>query len=190
MNDQRGLTLIELLVTLVVLSIVVGIAVPSFRELILNNRVTSQLNTVSGTLAFARSSAASQPGNASVTLCASDDGAACSGQSSWENGWIMFTDDDGDSAVDAGTDVVLRVNSGLSGGNTLRVSGFGGANSAIRFDGEGMPRLPAGAPAAGTFVVCDGRGAANASALVVSGAGQVRVVRDGNDHAGNAIGCP
>lgn len=36
--------------------------------------------------------------------------------------------------------------------------GFGGVNSAIRFDAGGMPRLPAGAPAAGTFIVCDERG--------------------------------
>lgn len=189
MKDQSGLTLVELLVALVILSIVVGIAVPSFRELILNNRITSQLNTVSGTLAFARSSAASRPG-ASVTFCSSSDSATCNGGATWENGWIVFRDVDGDSAVDAGDDEILRVNSGLTGGNTLRVSGFGGVDSSVRFDPEGMPRIPAGAPAAGTFIVCDERGVARASALVVSGAGQIRIVRDGNDHNGNAIGCP
>jgi len=188
MRQQSGMTLVELLVTLVILSIAVGIAIPSFRELILNNRIASQLNTTSGTIAFARSSASSSPG-ASISLCASSDGASCSGNVEWENGWIVFRDLDGNTAVDAG-DEILRVNSGLSGGNTLRVIGFGGVNSAIRFDAGGMPRLPAGAPAAGTFIVCDERGAGNASALVVSGAGQVRIVRDGNDHAENAISCP
>jgi type IV fimbrial biogenesis protein FimT len=189
MRNQSGLTLIELLVTLVVLSIVIGIAVPSFRELVLNNRITSQLNTVSGTLAFARSSAASRPG-ASVTFCSSTNGAACNGGANWESGWIVFRDVDGDSTVDAGDDEILRVNSGLAGGNTLRIRGFGGVNSSVRFDPEGMPRMPAGAAAAGTFIVCDERGVATASALVVSGAGQIRIVRDGNDHNGNAIGCP
>jgi type IV fimbrial biogenesis protein FimT len=188
MSKQTGLTLIELLVTLVVLSIVVGIAVPSFRELVLNNRITSQLNTVSGTLAFARSSASSRPG-ASVTFCSSKNGTACNGGGSWEGGWIVFTDANGDSVVDAGDDELLRVNSRLAGGNTLRTRGFGGVNSAVSFDSEGVPRAAGGA-AAGAFIVCDDRGVSMASALVVSGAGQVRIVRDGNDHDGNPIACP
>lgn len=113
MRQQSGMTLVELLVTLVILSIAVGIAIPSFRELILNNRIASQLNTTSGTIAFARSSASSSPG-ASISLCASSDGASCSGNVEWENGWIVFRDLDGNTAVDAG-DEILRVNSGLSG---------------------------------------------------------------------------
>ncbi|MGO1659076.1 MAG: pilus assembly FimT family protein [Marinobacter sp.] len=188
MRRQSGMTLVELLITLVILGIAVGIAIPSFREMILNNRVTGQVNTVSGMIGYARSSASSRPG-VSVTLCSSSDGATCSGSEQWESGWIVFTDVDGDTSFDTGDDEILKVNSGLSGGNTLRVRGFG-ANSAVRFDAEGMPRLPAGAPAAGTFIVCDERGVGAASAVVVSGAGQVRIVRDGNDHAENAIGCP
>lgn len=186
MRKQSGLTLLELLVTLMALSIAVSIAIPSFRELTLNNRISSQLNSLSGTLAYARSSAASRPG-AFVVMCASSDGASCSGSANWENGWIVFRDVDGDSAVDAGDDEILRVNSGLNGGNTLRTRGFSGVNSAIRFNPEGML---VGANAAGTFIVCDGRGAGSAASLVVSGAGQVRIVRDGNDHTGNSIGCP
>lgn len=189
MRYQYGLTLVELMVTLVVLSIVIGVAIPSFQTMVANNRIASQLNSLSGTIAFARSSASTRPG-ASVTLCASANGATCSGSAQWENGWIVFRDVDGDATVDAGDDEVLRVNSELSGGNALRVSGFGGVNSSVRFDAGGMPRLPAGAPAAGTFVVCDERGVSNAEALVISGAGQVRVVRDGLDHAGAAIACP
>lgn len=189
MRKQSGLTLLELLVTLMALSIAVSIAIPSFRELTLNNRISSQLNSLSGTLAYARSSAASRPG-AFVTMCASSDGASCSGSANWENGWILFRDADGDAVVDAGDDEIIRISSGLDGGNTLRIRGFGGVNSSIRFDPEGMPRMPAGANAAGTFIVCDGRGAGSAASLVISGAGQVRIVRDGNDHVGTPIGCP
>lgn len=189
MRYQSGLTLIELMVTLLVLSIVIGVAIPAFDVMVQNNRITSQVNTLSGTIAFARNASASRPG-ASVTFCASSDSASCSGNATWENGWIVFRDEDGDAAVDAGDDEVLRVHSGLGGGNSLRIRGFGGVNSSVTFDDEGMPTLPAGAVAAGTFIVCDDRGAANAEALVVSAAGQVRIVRDGNDHAGNPISCP
>jgi type IV fimbrial biogenesis protein FimT len=189
MRRQTGLTLIELLITLFVLGILLGIAIPSFRESILNNRISSQLNSISGTIAFARSSAASGPGSF-VSMCASADGQSCSGSGEWEHGWIVFRDADGDTTVDVADDEILRVGSGLSGGNTLRARGFGGVTSAIRFDPEGMPRLAAGDPAAGTFIVCDSRGVSSAAALVVSAAGQVRIVRDGKDHNGNAIGCP
>lgn len=188
MRYQSGVTLVELMVTLLVLSIVIGFAIPSFQVMVQNNRIASQINTVSGTLAFARSSASIRPGEF-VTFCASTDGASCSGNAQWETGWLVFRDVNGDVSVDA-ADEVLRVNNGLAGGNTLRVRGFGGVNSSVRFDSEGMPRMPAGTIGAGTFIVCDDRGVANAEALVVSAAGQVRSVSNGQDHAGNAIACP
>ncbi len=41
-----------------------------------------------------------------VTVCPSSDGAACSADGSvdWSAGWIVFTDLDGDSVFDSGTD--------------------------------------------------------------------------------------
>lgn len=184
---QKGMTIIELLVTLIVLAIVAAFAAPSFQQLIANNRMASEVNTVSGMIGFARSEASNQPGSM-VSLCPSTDGASCSGTGNWEEGWVAFRDSDADGAADAG-EAVLRVGGDLADGMTLRARGFSSASS-IRFDGEGMPRGAAADPAAGTLIVCDSRGASEARAVVVAVSGQTRIVRDGLDHAGNAISCP
>lgn len=188
MQQESGLTLIELMVTLLVMAVVAGVAFPSFQTLIQNNRLTSQINALSGAVAFARNSALSQP-DGSVTLCVSNDQASCSGNATWESGWIVFRDIDGDAVVDAGDDDVIRVKSSLRGGNSLRASGFGGATTSITFDNEGYLRSGVDL-ISGTFVLCDSRGTSRARGVVVSGVGQVRPINDGNDHDGQAITCP
>src|SRR5690606_35739806 len=57
MIKTRGLTMIELLVTLMVASILAALAAPSFREFTLNNRLTTSANTLVSHLAYARSEA-------------------------------------------------------------------------------------------------------------------------------------
>lgn len=198
MTDKaRGFTLLELLVTIIILGIVASFAVPSFRQMILNNQLVSQTNEVSGLVAFARSEA-SKMQDGVVTVCSSADGASCSGANTWEQGWIVFSDIDADRVVDSGTDELHRVASALGGGNSLRVSGLSSSDgSFIQFSPNGFP-LPEslGASPAGTLTVCDSRGASEARAVVVGVAGQVRIARDNDNdgivegHDGNGVTCP
>lgn len=53
----RGFTLLELLATMVVLAVLVGVAIPGMTELVRNNRVTAQTNELVTTLNFARTEA-------------------------------------------------------------------------------------------------------------------------------------
>ncbi|PAV25160.1 type IV fimbrial biogenesis protein FimT [Tamilnaduibacter salinus] len=189
-QNNAGFTLVELLVTLIILGIVIAFAVPSFQTMATSNRMTNQVNTLSGLIANARSAASTAPGS-TVTICSSSDGASCSGSSNWEDGWIVFRDEDGDGSVDAGDgDEVLRVHADLAGGNTLRVTGFDGSGQRIQFEGNGMPSASAGSAGAGTLTVCDDGGVSDAGAIVVAVSGQTRLVRNGLDHDGNAITCP
>lgn len=89
-NEARGFTLLELMTALTVLAVLLGLAVPSFREVSRNNRVTAAQNDLVTAFTYARSEALrlSQP----VSVCASADAATCSGAVSWATGWIAFVD--------------------------------------------------------------------------------------------------
>src|SRR5687767_13501516 len=86
-SRQPGFTLIELMVTLLVLSILVAAAVPSFREFTRNNRVVATQNDLITALNLARSEALRRSRN--ITVCPSSDGATCSAGTNWGNGWIV-----------------------------------------------------------------------------------------------------
>lgn len=64
---KNGFTLIELLVTLAVLAIVLTFAVPSFQQLINNNRLTTEVNTLVSALQLARSEAVNRGTEVRVT---------------------------------------------------------------------------------------------------------------------------
>ena len=57
MNANNGFTLIELMVTVAVLAIVLSLGVPSYRALIINNRLTAQANALVASINLARSEA-------------------------------------------------------------------------------------------------------------------------------------
>ncbi|MFT7674808.1 MAG: type IV fimbrial biogenesis protein FimT, partial [Gammaproteobacteria bacterium] len=90
---NSGFSMFELLITVTIIGVVMGIAIPSMTEFIKNDRLSTQINTMVGHLAFARSAAVTR--HQQVVLCASDNYTSCSG-SDWADGWILFIDSDSD----------------------------------------------------------------------------------------------
>lgn len=165
-TKSRGFTLIELMVTISVLAILVTIGMPSLQTFIQNSRLQSQSASLIGDLNYARAEAVRL--GSPVAVCASADGATCSGAAVWETGWVVFNDRNSDNVVDAGE--LLRAAPALGGGNTLRAVAFGaGGGSWVRFNAQGYSF-----DANATFRVCDTRGVANARGVVLSRQGRVR----------------
>ena len=70
----RGFTLLELMVTVAVAAILATVAVPGFRDLIQNNRVTTQTNELVTALNFARTEAVKRGRPVDVVVTQQDPG--------------------------------------------------------------------------------------------------------------------
>ena len=99
----RGLTLIELMITVALLVIVLAIGVPSFQGAINSSRLTAAANELSAAVQLARAEAIKR--NRSVVLCRSATLAACAADDTWP-GWLVFADGNGNGAVDAGEEII------------------------------------------------------------------------------------
>lgn len=83
--------MIELVVTVAVIAIVAGIAMPPMRDLIQRNQVAAEVNRLLSDLLFARNTAITR--GRVVTLCRSSDQVAClSGSTTgqFEKGWMTY----------------------------------------------------------------------------------------------------
>ena len=101
---QSGFTLIELIITVVILAILLVIGVPSYQWIMTSMRMSGEIDSLMGDLKFARSEAIKRGLN--VLVCPSTDQSTCNG-SNWTNGWIV------------NADTTLHQTSGVSSGDTL-----------------------------------------------------------------------
>lgn len=79
---NNGFSLIELLVTMTIVGIIAGIALPSFNTMLDNNRATTIANSLITTLNFARNTAITERTNVAILSKSDTD-------KSWEKGWIV-----------------------------------------------------------------------------------------------------
>jgi type IV fimbrial biogenesis protein FimT len=103
-RKQRGFTLVELAIAVLILGILGGWAVPAIKNLFMNNSMVSATNSLVADITYARSEAIKR--NSAVTICPSTDQANCSGTSDWSTGWIIFWDSNKNQVVDGGDKVV------------------------------------------------------------------------------------
>jgi type IV fimbrial biogenesis protein FimT len=95
-TKQQGLTLIELMVTLAVAIILVTVGMPLFSGIVANNRATTGTNALVTSMKLARSEAVKR----AETVVARSSG------SDWDNGWLVFVDNNANGAADAGEEVL------------------------------------------------------------------------------------
>jgi type IV fimbrial biogenesis protein FimT len=125
----RGVTFVELLVTLAVVSILLAIGVPSFNDAVLSSRLTSIANDLLASIQLARSEAVKR--NVPVTICRSLNGTSCTTTGDWEQGWIVKDDTtviQHQPTLQAGYKVIRTV-----GGGTLEFQPIGVGATAGKF---------------------------------------------------------
>lgn len=193
-KQQRGFTLYELLITMLVIGVVLTVGIPSFSDFTRNSRITSTANDLHSSFQLARSEAARS--KAPVTICASADplGAATCDGATFDGGWIIFVDLNGDIQRAGGGENVLRAHPAVD--TAIDISTNAGALY-FGFAATGLGRGDVGAqPSVQTAVICDDRGnvvagGGNSAAriLVATPIGRATVLRDVGQIAG-AGGCP
>ena len=111
----RGFTLLELMMTIGVGAVLLTLGIPSFVDLVRNNRAATNVNELLTAFAIARSESIKRGWN--VSVCRSSDGANCTDE--WTEGWIVFRDDAVTDLDDPIVGEVLRVWPGMPGAATV-----------------------------------------------------------------------
>jgi type IV fimbrial biogenesis protein FimT len=142
-RHQVGFTLVELMVTLAVVAVLVGIGFPSFNASMRSSRVTTQANAILSAVNLARSEAIKT--NAAAAICPTPNpalgaNAVCGG--TFNTGWLVFDDTNGNGALDAG-EPVIRV---FPGNSSVTMTANGALITPIAFNNQALPTstLPAG----------------------------------------------
>ncbi len=193
-TKQQGFTIYELLITMLMIGVILSIGVPSMSGFMQNSRITGTTNDLHASFYLARSEAARSKSN--ITICSSansmDAAAACGG--TFNDGWIIFVDLNGDLARGGAEENVLRAHPAIP--DNLNIATNDDADY-FGFAPSGLGRGDVGGnPAVSTARICDNRGnivaaGGNSAAriLVVTPIGRAVVLRDiaQIDAAG---GCP
>jgi type IV fimbrial biogenesis protein FimT len=164
MRGPAGFTLWELLWTMLIASVALGVGVPSFRTFALDARRTADVNAFVLAVQLARSEAAKR--GRPVVVCGSADRQSCTGPKlQLDMGWIVFVNED---------EVRPPQRSAAEPLLYVRQAALRGTITANRELFEFWPFLDRRSTN-GTVVFCDARGASAARAVIVSYTGRPRV---------------
>ena len=183
MTSQNGFTLYELLITVLVIGVILTLGVPNMQEFTRNSRITATANDLHSSFQLARSEAARSRAN--ITVCASNNSGTpapnCAG--TFDDGWIVFEDTNGDITRDAG-EVILRTYPPIA--NTIDITTNAGATY-FGFAPTGLGRgdVAGAGPSMTAARICDARGNITAAGgwsaarvLIVTPIGRASVIRD------------
>lgn len=200
-RNSAGFTLIELIVVLTIAGVLLGVALPSFRSFVANNRLSAQSNELLGDLHFARSEAIRR--GTRITICKSSNPTAasptCDASTSnpWTTGRVIFIDGGTVGTIDtaAPADEILRVRGSLEGSNRLLGDSNNGSPIRIIYRETGITESLASLAGLASSVsdaqlrLCDLRGATFGRAIVISLTGRARVTSPGTNKTGGALSC-
>ena len=140
MERENGFTLVELLISILIVSTLLAMGVPSLKEFMKNNRLSAQSNALVASLQLARSEAVKR--GVDTVICASSNQTSCTGNGDWDKGWIVFSDLNRNGTPDVGgaaplcedtEDCMLRTSGALSGKHKITTTA-----ASLRFSPTGL----------------------------------------------------
>lgn len=138
-RKNSGFTIIELMVVLVVAGVLAGLAAPSFRSMMANNKIAAFSEDLVSAINFARVEAVKR--SSAVSLCRTTDGASCTSAGDWNTGFLVYVDSSSSETATTtaiATDGLLRVYpSVVQQGGVINVQRNGSAISFVRFTSLG-----------------------------------------------------
>ncbi len=165
-HHQRGYNLLELMITLTIAAMILGIGIPSFTQFLATNRMAAAANDMVTSIHTARTEAVKR--RQAVTLCTSSNWAdaapGCDLASG--TGWIVFIDLNSNGGVDAGEEVVLT-HGPLPDGIGLTIDDS--VSPYIQYGPNGFPQVAAVGAAITNIQLCDDRGDADTGGGVAAG---------------------
>jgi type IV fimbrial biogenesis protein FimT len=183
----RGITITELLVTLAATAVAVGLAAPTFRNLVDMHRSTAAVNHLVGTVNLARTEAILR--RQTVTLCPGS-GDRCLGRDQWHVGALIFIDVNGNGQIDE-DDRILTALPGLRAGARVYWRSFRN-RSYLQFQPRGYTQWQNG-----SFHYCPpDQNVQLARLVIVNAAGRTRIGADTdgdgivNRADGDNVRCP
>ncbi len=146
MHAQKGFTLIEMMITIVVMSIILMIAIPSFSALITQNRLSGNVNEFVAATMMARSEAIKR--GVPVEVCRSV-GAETSGsnvcdasKTDWTSGWLVMVPASGTGAAAVPAVILSRQDAFPTSTSITGTDSTGTPVTAITYTGTGTPVMP------------------------------------------------
>ncbi|WP_455366421.1 GspH/FimT family pseudopilin [Kaarinaea lacus] len=174
MKKQSGFTLIELMVVLAIAVFLITSAVPGFQAFIQNNRMSTTAHQFIVSVNLARSEAVKR--GKQVSMCKSSDASTCTSNDGWEQGWVVFVDENGDGQrqTTPTEEEILRVQNKLSGIESI--NGQTQIADVISYAENGFIQpVGGGAFSKSALIVCDSRNfGSHAKALIISATGSIR----------------
>lgn len=167
-RNPAGFTLLELLATIAVAAVLLGVGAPALSALADHTRTTGTMHLLTGSLSTARLEAVRR--NRPIAVCPSRDGLTCTGGTNWDQGWIVFADP-ARLGTPSGPDAVLQVFDAPGGRVSLRATA---GRRLVRFAPSGWS---AGSNVSLRLCAGDGPSARLVAKVVVNNGGRVRSER-------------
>jgi type IV fimbrial biogenesis protein FimT len=169
-KQQKGVTLIELMITVSIVAVILAFVGPSVQSILIKNRMVAEINETSSLIQYARHHAIDE--QAQVVICPSTDYSVCS--TDWNDPKIVFIDDDDNSIRGATEELLVTI------GATSETSLMTNTTDIIKFSETGEANL------ATEILLCHKDGEAGyARSLSVTLQGRVKMSTDSDNNGIN-----